>query len=395
MVKHVLMSVLCVAFAIAATAQTNCGTKLYCLIPTAFHTPAGTFSFLNEAFGTQIGQLPLATPASGFIFTFDKSAGVYKASSESFGPILTERYETIGRHKFYAAFTYQYFAFSSIDGTDLRHIPIVLLFPSAKNPTVVTATNDRIDAKVDQYAWFATFGLTSRIDVSVAVPVERISMGATVKGTEFSTISPATATFSNFLPGSASGVGDVLLSAKGTIWKTARFGLAAGADIRIPSGDAKNFLGSGAVGVKPYLAFSRRGRIAPHLDLGYQWNADSILATNSSGKEQQLPTFFLYSGGADFGVSKRLTLVGDLVGQHFFNAPLLSSPRTVYDSPQSGPLSSVVLINSGSYTQDNVAVGMKANPIGRLLITANALIKVDNGGLRSRVVPMGGISYSF
>src|SRR5579864_6906375 len=114
MLKFAIVAILAgLSCATSATAQTTtCGsTKLSCLLPTALHTNPPTFNFFNEAFATQIGQLPLATPASGFIFTFDKQKGVYKASQESFGPLLAERVETIGRHKAYVAFTYQWFSF--------------------------------------------------------------------------------------------------------------------------------------------------------------------------------------------------------------------------------------------------------------------------------------------
>lgn len=74
--------------AITVLAQNTCGnTKLECLLPTALHTNTPTFNFFNQTFATQIGQLPLATPASGFIFTFDKQKGVYTAAQESFGPL--------------------------------------------------------------------------------------------------------------------------------------------------------------------------------------------------------------------------------------------------------------------------------------------------------------------
>ncbi len=189
-------------------AQTTCGsTKLVCLLPTALHTNPPTFNFFNETFATQIGQLPLATPASGFIFTFDKQQGVYKASQESFGPLLAERVETIGRHKVYVAFTYQRFAFSEIDGNDLHHLPILFSFPSSQNATVITATDNRVDSRVNQYVVFGTFGLSDHVDVSVAIPIERVSLGVASKGTEFSTSSPATSSFTEYLPGVASGLG--------------------------------------------------------------------------------------------------------------------------------------------------------------------------------------------
>jgi hypothetical protein len=381
---------------LGVSAQGQCGTtKLICLIPTALHTTSSTFNFFNEAFGTQIGQLPLATPASGFIFTFDKTAGVYTASQESFGPLLAERAETIGRHRIYVAFTYQRFNFSEIDGNDLKNLPILFFFPSQTTPDVVTSTENRLDTKVDQYVAFGTFGLTDRIDVSLAVPFERVSMSLSSKGTEFDTHSTATASFTEVLPGSASGVGDVVLSAKGTVLKHERLAAAVGMELRFPSGDEQNFLGTGAFGIKPYLVLSRRGRIAPHLNLGYQWNADSLLARDLNG-EHRLPAFFAYTGGADIGVTKRVTVVADLVGQYFFDAPQVSTPRTVPALVNNITVGFSSLRQvSGSYNVHNLGVGCKANLVKNLLVTANALIKLDDGGVRARVVPLAGISYSF
>jgi len=379
---------------ISASAQSNCGTKLYCLIPTALHTTSSNFNFFNDAFGTQIGQLPLASPASGFIYSFDKS-GVYTSSSESFGPLLAERSETIGRHKLYLAFTYQRFAFDEIDGNDIKKIPILFDYPQIPPAQVVTITQNRVDTNIEQYVAFATFGLASRVDVSVALPFERVSMGITSSGTEYSTTNSATASFNEFLAGSANGIGDVVLSAKGTLIKGEKFGMAIGAELRFPSGDERNFLGSGALGVKPYLVLSRRGRVAPHLNVGYQWNADSVLAADENGN-QHLPGYFGYVAGADIGLSKRLTVVADLVGEHFFDAPQISSPETVSATVnnQPTPFGSVVRVN-GSYEVNNLSVGLKVNPVGHLLVSANALVKLNEGGVRARVVPLVGLSYSF
>jgi len=48
-------------------------------------------------------------PASGFIFSFNPSLGVITRETENFGPILTERADTIGKHKLFVGFSYQYF----------------------------------------------------------------------------------------------------------------------------------------------------------------------------------------------------------------------------------------------------------------------------------------------
>jgi hypothetical protein len=223
--------------AINMLAQTTCGnTKLGCLLPTALHTNVPTFNFFNEAFATQIGQLPLATPASGFILTFDKQKGVYTNAQESFGPLLAERVETIGRHKVYLAFTYQWFDFTDIDGNDLNHMPILFSFPSAVGAQVVTETNNHIDTKVNQFVAFGTFGVAEHVDISIAIPLERISMEVTTKGTEFSTTTSATTSFTQYLPGVASGFGDVVISGKGMLLKWEEYGLAVGGELHLPTG---------------------------------------------------------------------------------------------------------------------------------------------------------------
>ena len=383
------------AFCWPASGQLICPAtghaKLDCLIPTALHTPPGEFSFLNTAFATQLSQLPLATPAAGILI--EEVNGVPQISNKGFGPIMSERAETIGKHRLFLAFTYQYFAFHSIDGTDLTNVPIVL---TLRTPTdvIYTATNNHIATTVNQYTGFATFGLTNRIDVSIAVPIERISLGMSSVGTEYSTSSSAKASFQEYVPGTASGFGDVVLAGKGTVLRREGYALAVGAEFRLPSGDAQNFLGSGAYGIKPYMAISGTGKISPHANLGYQWNSNSVLATNRFGNEQQLPTYFLYYFGADFNVSKRATLIADFLGQEFFNAPQVTAPMNVPIPNRDLSAPSIEPFN-GSYASNNLALGVKWNAWKRLLLTGNVLIKLNDSGLRATAVPLIGASYTF
>ncbi len=140
---------------------------------------------------------------------------------------------------------------------------------------------------------------------------------------------------------------------------------------------------------------SRRGRIAPHLNLGYQWNANSVLAKDQNG-EHRLPAYFSYTVGADIGVTKRVTVVADLVGQYFFDAPQVSNPANVSQTINGIPrVFPTLLLAGGSYSVHNLGVGVKANPWKKLLVSANALVKLDDGGVRARVVPLVGVSYSF
>lgn len=387
--------------AAAAMAQTTCGnTKLACLLPTALHTNPPTFNFFNQTFATQIGQLPLATPASGFIYTSVVSGGsvVYHASQESFGPLVAERFETMGRHRVYVAFVYQRFDFDKLDGNDLGSLPIVFTFqPSgSQSVQVITQTTNRIDSKLNQYVVFGSYGISNNVDVSVAVPINRVSLGVSTTGKEFSTTTPAMASFTQFLGGEASGFGDVVLAGKGTLHKSDRYGIAAGMELRLPSGDEQNFLGSGAVGIKPYFVVARRGKLAPHLNLMYQWNSRSSLNTDVAGHEQNLPGYFGYTVGADIGVKPWFTFIADLIGQHYFNAPRITTSRSISE-PVNGVPMPFTTINSlqADYDLENLALGIKLNPWRKLLLIGNATTTLNNGGLRATVVPMVGASYSF
>src|SRR5512143_464581 len=139
------------------------------------------FTQFNIALASQLAAIPLPTPASGFTYTFDESLGVFQRSTQSFGPILTERAETIGKRKFTFGVTYQHFGFDSLEGLSLGSIPAVFTHDDAQlgggRTDVVTTTNS-IDASVDQSVLFLSYGLGSRLDLSVAVPFVAVDLAA-------------------------------------------------------------------------------------------------------------------------------------------------------------------------------------------------------------------------
>ncbi|HEY3706051.1 MAG TPA: hypothetical protein VGL22_13395 [Terracidiphilus sp.] len=391
-----ILLVCVLAAAGCASSQTSCGNqKLICLIPTVFHTTASTFNFFNTALGTQITQLPLPSRASGFLFRLG-SAGVIEPIQASFGPILSERADTIPRRTAYFSATYQRFAFSTIDGNSLKKLPIVFYFPTVDQPQVITVPVTRVAVQEDQYVGLGTYGLTDKLNISAAVPFGRVSMGVSAAGAEYSTTTSATATFSEYIPGAAAGVEDVVLQLKDQVMKREKYNVAVGGDFRFPTGEAEDYLGTGAYGLNPFVVASARSRVSPHAHLAYQWNSHSVLNTNADGHQQLLPGFFTYNLGVDVGATKRLTIVGDLLGREFFNAPQVSVPRTITVQVAGVPktFTTIVKVN-GSYNSNDLAVGVKMNPWNNLLITVNATVKLDDSGLRAKIVPLAGVSYSF
>lgn len=427
-----------------------------------------SFGAFNEAVGIQASRLPLASPSSGVTFVYNPTLKTFTPSTEeTLGPIFGERATTIGRNKVYIAFSYQYFGFSSIDGQDTRHIPVIFqhrpLAPTAPSgflgpcPNTVgmtgtqyagpptdpcfvrdfISTDNSIDLKIHQFTLYATYGITRNLDVSVAVPILDVHMGVISNATivpnavapsippappvfhQFNVADPAISSFcTNVSPclkasfsdaGSASGIGDVLLRGKYTVHKWERAALGAGLDVRVPSGDAQNFLGSGSTGIKPFGVFSYSARLSPHAVVGYEVNGDSILAgdfvgASATGAKGSLPNRFIYIVGADIAILRRLTGAFDLFGQRLFGTSQVV-PAQYTDLGKCSDVSCTTVTpgtthaniaqRPGDVNITDASLGAKYRAFGNLVITGNVLLKVDDGGLRARAVPLVGVSYSF
>jgi hypothetical protein len=359
--------------------------------------------------------------------------------------------------------TYQRFRFHQLDGVPLKNLPA--LVPSvagsapAGDPYLASqflSTQNSIDIKLNQFTFFATFGLTNHIDLSVAVPFQQVGFNVNsvvtinrIAGTEpillpsstgpvvtccsnggpgpygpvfanyFDPKNPQSSTvreFSNSTPNltnngdlywnpsknSAAGLGDITFRIKDNIYRNDKVSIAVLGDVRVPTGDASNFLGSGTLGLKPVVAMSvRTGALTPHVNLGYQWNGSSVLGGNPYlGTKGRLPGFGLFSAGTDIGITKWLTGSIDYLGQELINVPRIST--TSYTSPgplaSTGQLGTFNTITSGgnqTYNQSDAAFGFKISIRNHLLLTGNVIVALNDGGLRQRVTPLVALSYGF
>jgi len=156
----------------------------------------------------------------------------------------------------------------------------------------------------------------------------------------------------------------------------------------------ENLLGLGTTGVRPFAAFAvALGHASVHLNGGYTWNGDSVLAGNvATGQKADMPDQASWAAGIDFGVTKRLTLALDVVGTYIIDSPRLVSQTFTAANGQSFPQINFV---TESYGIVNGAAGLKVNLFGRLLLDANVLFKLNDAGLRDKVTPLIGIEYAF
>jgi hypothetical protein len=374
------------------------------------------FRLVNIALTSQLASIPLPSPASGFTYRFDPATGTFQRSTRSFGPILADRGETIGKGRMAFGFSHQFFSFDHLDGVALVSVPAVFThdnFESGGGRSDVIETRNTIEATVSQFSGALTYGVTDRFDLSLAVPVvrtrlsllsnatiHRVGTGANVQVHYFpdeNAIGGFGSTHQFFAEGAAGGIGDIVVRAKATVLREGPRALAGGVDIRLPTGDERNLLGSGAAGIRPFAAFSTSfGKFAPHANIAYQWNGESLIAGRvESGVKDDLPDRFVYAVGSDFGVNDHFSIVLDVTGQRVLDSPRLSTRVTT----ASGAAGSVTLpdirFETASYWTNSGALGFKANVARSVLVNFNLRFNMGDSGLTDRISPLLGFEWAF
>jgi hypothetical protein len=407
------------ASAVYSFGQIDCTSslKLVCELPasTDYLSPLGSTSSslsgqalsvtssIDAAIGVQLTQLPFPGATVGVVSLRQKGSDV-GVPFENQGPILTDRPDTVGKGHLFMGFSFQHFNFNAVDGIDLNSLPFA--FSTAvpgTSSTLYASDSNNVSFKLDQYVGMLTYGITKSTDISVVVPFNSVSL--TVVSSNFQeylntsgayTVIPTDTTITT--PGSANGVGDITVNVKKMLigGEGERSAIAAGASFRFPSGDALNYLGSGAWGVNAYGLFEYRARLAPHLKLNYQWNGVSELVNLATPGTNRLPGGLQYDAGADFKIIRSVTLAADVLGGQVIDAP------SVATSPLSLPLATGTIPSSlpglspttNSYTTVNVSAGLKWSPLPHFLVYGNVMMQANNVGLRSNPVPLFGIAYN-
>lgn len=364
---------------------------------------------VSQQIGSQISTFPLGSSSGGFTYRYDASLGTFTRSTETFGPAFAERAVTVGKQKLSVGMNYQHGKYTTLDGRDLQNGDIKFyLLHQQLNPRSfvegdVIETGFRMKLTSDTTVFYANYGVTDLLDVGLAVPVERVSLDLTYHATilDFATkvVDPTRHLFGNgsktqdfTSSASASGIGDVVVRAKYAFLKREGRGLAAGLDLRLPTGDDQNMLGTGATQAKLFLIGSAaRGNVAPHVNLGYTF------ASDDSGASDQ----FNYVGGTEYAVAPRLTVVGDLIGRTLRNTLRLKdvSVQRPFQQGAAAPIEMTtlqeVVTESRNLTTVLGTAGVKFNAWQNLLISAHVVVALNDAGLRSRVTPVVGFDYSF
>ena len=241
---------------------------------------------LNGAIVTQLATFPLGSSSGGFTYSSDTPTGIPQRSSTNFGPSFAERALTIGRGKFSAGVNYQHVRFDQFEGLDLgggarfylQHndcCPLQLPDGTPNPAGVVGPSQDvnpffegdlvqdtlSLDVKTDTVAFFGNYGVSRALDIGVAIPIVSVKLDATMTSSLIrlaTSANPTIHTFGGSSPntkvtresGEKTGLGDILLRAKYNFLESPGGGLAAALDLRLPTGDKEQLLGTGATQTK-------------------------------------------------------------------------------------------------------------------------------------------------
>ena len=369
------------------------------------------FDKFTTALVGQLVTVALPSPSSGFTYEFDPATGVFRRTTGSFGPILAERAETVGAGRFSFGSAFQHFRFQTVEGLDLSRVPAVFTHDSAEllggRQDVVTTVNS-IVASVSQFTTYVTIGVTDRFDVSAAIKVVSNDLRATSDATiqRLGTTDELTHFFrlANGDVGNrrtfvatarAAGLGDLTVRMKSSLGRHGPAAVATGIDIRLPTGDQMNLLGTGTAGLQPFvIVSSAHPRLSPHANASYQWNGSSILAGNpATGESADFPDQIAYSVGADVAVNTRTTVALDVLGRFYVDAERLGQQTflardNVHQYPN-------IVFSRDSFNALSGSIGVKVNVRQRLLLDANLLFALDDHGVRDRVVPLVAFEYAF
>jgi hypothetical protein len=369
---------------------------------------------------TQLASVPLGSSSGGFTYSFDSSLGTSVRNTQTFGPTFADRAITIGARQFTFGFNYQHVHVDSLGGQSLSDgtagLYISHFLTNAAEDTDLVKVNLQLSLSQDTAVFFANYGVTNRLDVSVIVPVVRISMSGTSTQQIIRLATAATPTVHEFpnggsvnvvnQSGTATGIGDILLRAKYQLVRVPGGGLAVALDVRLPSGNADNLLGTGSTQTKLVLiASGARDRFSPHANLGYAFTSGSTAVDTASGGAFSLsaPDEFDYTGGVEFAALPKLTILGDLIGRNLRNIGQLTNttPTFNYQTVNGGPLIPITFpapslsFQPGSVNLLLGTVGAKFNVWEKLLVSANVLFPITSSGLRIGVAPVVGLEYAF
>lgn len=332
---------------------------------------------LNSELNAEKGLFPISSTSGGFTFQYDKELEVFIRTTDSLGPVFAERAHTLGKGKLNLGFSYTYINFSTLQGKDLHNLKSVVPLDKKRKDRDLLQLDFDMDISSHLFSFYGTYGITDRWDISILVPIMQVQFdvesrarilnrtrkrgkNGEILGYSFDSKDMT----SDAVSGASTGIGDIFLRSKYNIFTSEWVDVSSALEIKLPTGDEDELLGTGRTSIEPFFILSKNiGRFTPHLNLGYEFNS------GSEGKDR-----VTYTVGTDYGFGKgnnHFAVALDIVGSH-------KTERT----------------DIGNDIVD-LSTGLKWSPRSGMLLFFNVQIPLNDDGLRADWIPTAGYELNF
>jgi hypothetical protein len=325
----------------------------------------------------ELNSLPVGSSSAGFVYRFRSDLALYERASNEFGPFFTERALRNGRGQAALGISFQTSRFGSLQGGDLRDgtFPTnAARFTNAIDPfSVDTLTLNLVTRSATP---FFTYGLTNRLDVGVVVPIVNIEFSGTR-----SRLFEGQTTLQSAQSGSATGLGDMTVTGRYLLAGSGTRGLAVGGDLRLPTGNKLDLLGSDEVaGRMLAIASWEEEQLAVHVNAG----------VGLGGITRE----YFWSTGTTYAASQRVTIIAETMGRYLTELSRLSDIYQPHPVVEGVETMRWLPSRHGLHTMF-IVTGAKWNLTRSWMLNTSVLMRMTDVGLRARFTPAISLDHAF
>jgi len=336
-------------------------------------TASGTIS--QALLGT-LSTIPVTTSSGAFVYRLNPSLGTVERATRSFGPFFVERALPAGHLQPSIGISFQHLRFDALDGHHLRDGSLITTANSlVGEPTPFDVDRLRLDIDSDVATVYANIGLLDRFEVGAAVPFVSLRLDGTRTNVYRGS------TFTQAIASShAVGLADVVVRGKLALVLRGSSGIAAAADLRLPTGRTEDLLGAGTASVRTAgIASLDRGVFAVHANAGWTFG----------GLARELT----YGTAISVAPSSRLTLTGEILGRWIDGPGALETVVAPHPSISDVETLRIVAADNGRHVLA-ISPGVKWNINGRFVFMATVTHALSDDGLTSGMTPFFGFDYA-
>lgn len=337
----------------------------------------GTRDTIARALQVNLATSPIATSSSGFVYRLDPELGTVSRVSDSFGTFFVERAMTSGRGRTSFGVSASTAAYDNLDGFDLRDGTLLTTansFADESSPFDTEALTLKI--RTSTLTFFGAIGVSDRFEISGAVPLVQMNIDGTrlnvYRGQSFVQASGSA---------SASGIADIAVRGKYRLLATRSGGIAAAAELRLPTGDEQLLLGAGSAALRLMgIASAESGPIGAHVNF-------SVVRGGVSDE-------IAGSGAVTIAASPTVTVGGELLFRRLADVKKIVAVSAAHPT-SAGVTTDRLAPGLATPVLSSAVTGVKWNVSGTFVLTGEVLWRLGKAGLTAPLTPTVSLDYLF